>query len=64
VRVLRFVGIALIKRIYIDIQDREPLSNRSICMLQVAKNLLCEPEKSIPSIFGVSSLELRKSVVV
>jgi serine/threonine protein kinase len=64
VRVLRFVGIALIKRIYIDIQDYEPLSNRSICMLQVAKNLLCEPEKSIPSIFGVSSFELRKSVAV
>ncbi|MGL5873158.1 MAG: phosphotransferase family protein, partial [Xenococcaceae cyanobacterium] len=56
--VVQFTGIALIKRIHRNIDEHEPLTNKSICMLQVAKNLLCEPEKSIPTIFGVDRSQL------
>jgi 5-methylthioribose kinase len=57
-RVVQFMGIALIKRAHRDVDEHEPLTNRNICMLQVAKNLLCEPEKSIPTIFGVAPSQL------
>jgi 5-methylthioribose kinase len=57
-RVVQFMGIALIKRAHRDIDEHEPLTNRNICMLQVAKNLLCEPEKSIPTVFGVAPSQL------
>lgn len=57
-RVVQFTGIALIKRIHRNIDEHEPLTNKSICMLQVAKNLLCEPEKSIPTVFGVDRSQL------
>jgi hypothetical protein len=63
-RVVQFIGIALIKRIHRNIDDHEPLTNQSICMLQVAKSLLCEPEKSIPTVFGVERSQLNQLSVM
>jgi hypothetical protein len=57
-RVVQFTGFALIKKIQTTIQYQEPFGNIGICMLQVAKTLLCHPEQSIPIIFGTTASEL------
>jgi hypothetical protein len=58
-RVMQFVGLNLIKFIYARLQDREYFGNTSICMLQVAKTLLCRPETSIFTVFGKEGLEIK-----
>lgn len=55
---IQFIGLALIRDIEIDLFYQEPLTNNSICILQVAKTLLCSPKESIPAIFGMTSSEL------
>lgn len=53
-RTLQFTGFALIESLQARVHYYEPFGNTGICMLQVAKVLLCEPEKSVPIIFGMS----------
>jgi Phosphotransferase enzyme family len=57
-RVMQFTGLALLRRIWLGVHRHELFGNNQICMLQVAKTLLCNPEGSIPTIFGISLSEL------
>ncbi|MEH2305690.1 phosphotransferase family protein [Nostoc sp.] len=54
-RVMQFCGFALIKSIQAKLQHEKTFGNKGICILQVAKSLLCRPEVSIPTIFGVDA---------
>jgi Phosphotransferase enzyme family len=56
--VMQFAGVVLIRKILVKLDHRSAFGNTEICMLHVAKTLLCDPEKSIPTIFGVTSSEL------
>ena len=57
-RVVQFSGLALIQQIQAMLQYQKSFGNTGICMLQVAKTLLCRPEQSIPTVFGVAKSEL------
>ncbi|MBE9006229.1 phosphotransferase [Fortiea sp. LEGE XX443] len=57
-RVMQFCGFGLIRSIQATLQHEKRFGNPGICMLQVAKSLLCRPEASIPTIFGVNVLNL------
>jgi Phosphotransferase enzyme family len=57
-RVMQFCGLALIIAIQANLQYEKTFGNTGICMLQVAKSLLCRPEASIPTIFGVEASDL------
>ncbi|WP_066383653.1 phosphotransferase [Anabaena sp. CA = ATCC 33047] len=57
-RVMQFCGLALITAIQARLQYEKTFGNVGICMLQVAKSLLCRPEASILTILGVNSTEL------
>ena len=57
-RVLQFAGLSLIVKIQAILQHQKSFNNTGICMLQVAKTLLCHPEASISTIFGVEASEL------
>ena len=62
-RVVQFVGFGLIQQIQAMIQYQKTFNNTGIAMLQVAKTLLCRPEQSIPTIFGVTEAELKSSKI-
>lgn len=51
-RVLQFSGLSLIRAIRSTLHYHKIFGNSGICMLQVAKTLLCNPEKSLPMVFG------------
>ena len=57
-RVVQFSGLSLIQTILSMLQYQKTFGNTGICMLQVAKTLLCRPEQSIATIFGISASEL------
>ncbi|MBD6615949.1 phosphotransferase [Komarekiella sp. 'clone 1'] len=57
-RVVQFSGLALIQAILATLQHQKTFDNTEICMLQVAKTLLCRPEQSIQTVFGMSAFEL------
>lgn len=57
-RVVQYTGLMLIHQINAFIQYQKTFNNTGICMLQVAKSLLCRPEASIQSIFGVPESRL------
>ncbi len=57
-QVMSFSGLVLIQTIQTSIQEQKPFDNIDICMLQVAKSLLCNPKQSVQTIFGVSESEL------
>jgi hypothetical protein len=57
-RVVQFAGLALIQQIQAMLQYEKSFGNTGICMLQVAKTLLCCPEQSIPTVFGMAESEL------
>jgi len=57
-RVVQFSGLALIQQIQAMLQYQKSFGNTGICMLQVAKSLLCRPEQSIPTVFGMAESEL------
>lgn len=57
-RVVQFSGLTLIQQIQAMLQYQKSFGNTGICMLQVAKTLLCRPEQSIPTVFGVAEAEL------
>jgi hypothetical protein len=52
--VVQFAGLSLIQQIQAAIQYQKTFDNSGICMLQVAKSLLCRPSASIPTVFGVT----------
>jgi thiamine kinase-like enzyme len=51
VKVTQFAGLCLIKRLQHHIEYHDPFDNRSICTMQVAKSLLCNPEAAMSTIF-------------
>ena len=53
-RVIQFAGLSLIKHLQVRVERHQPFGNRDICTLQVAKNLLCHPGRSIHTIFGLN----------
>ena len=57
-RVVQFAGFALIQRIQAMIQYQKSFGNTGIAMLQVAKSLLCRPERSMPTLFGKDVVEI------
>lgn len=58
-RAIGFSGLSLIITIQSILQHEKLFNNNGICMLQVAKTLLCRPEASISNIFGVEESQLR-----
>lgn len=60
-RTVQFAGLGLIRQINAMIQYQKSFGNMGICMLQVAKSLLCRPEASIATVFGVSESTLTAS---
>jgi hypothetical protein len=59
-RVVQFSGLALIQQIQAMLKYQKSFGNTGIGMLQVAKTLLCRPEQSIPTVFGVAEAELTR----
>ena len=57
-RVVQFAGIALIDQIEAMIHYQKSFNNTGICMLQVAKSLLCRPKQSVSTVFGIPESEL------
>jgi thiamine kinase-like enzyme len=57
-RVIQSAGLALIESIRAQIEHQKYFGNNSIYMLQVAKGLLCCPEKSFTTIFNMTEAEL------
>ncbi len=59
IKVLQCAGLALIQQIQAMIQYQKSFGNAGVCMLQVAKSLLCHPEKSMLTVFGMTDAPLR-----
>lgn len=57
-RVVQFSGLSLIRAIRSTLHYHNIFGNSGICMLQVAKTLLCSPEESLPMVFGIEESEL------
>ena len=57
-RIVQFAGIGIIDRLSYYVDYHYPFDNEALCKLQVAKNLLCYPEKAINTIFGTTEAEL------
>jgi 5-methylthioribose kinase len=57
-RVMQFSGLAIIIQIQAMLQYQKTFDNMSICMLQVAKGLLCRPQQLITTVFGVAASEI------
>jgi hypothetical protein len=58
-RLMRFTGLALLEDLETDMFYQETFTNNRICMLQVAKTLLCNPEASVQAILGINSSGLQ-----
>jgi Phosphotransferase enzyme family len=54
-RVIQFSGLALIQAIMATLQHQKTFGNSEICILQVAKTLLCRPEQSMQTVFGTKA---------
>jgi thiamine kinase-like enzyme len=59
-RVMQFSGLGLIQAIQSIIEHQKSFGNTGICMLQVAKTLLCRPQASISTVFGIEESELTR----
>ncbi|MCU0535359.1 MAG: aminoglycoside phosphotransferase family protein [Hydrococcus sp. Prado102] len=57
-RVIQFTGISLLRKVWLSIHHCEPFTNSKVCMLQVAKTLLCDPQIAISNVFGTTESEL------
>lgn len=60
-RVVQFSGLALIQQIQAMIQYQKSFGNAGICMLQVAKSLLCRPKQSMTTVFGTAATVLNQA---
>ncbi|HLP87885.1 MAG TPA: phosphotransferase [Nostocaceae cyanobacterium] len=56
--VIQFSGLALIRSIQAALQHEKTFGNSGICILQVAKSLLCRPQASINTVFGMEAAQL------
>ena len=56
--VMQFSGLALIRAIQAKLQYEKTFGNSGICILQVAKSLLCRPQASISTILGMEFSEI------
>ena len=56
--VMQFTGWSLIQTIQSTLQYQKSFNNTGICMLQVAKTLLCNPAVSIGSVLGIDASQL------
>jgi hypothetical protein len=61
-RIIQFAGIGLIDRLSYYVEYHHYFDNQDICKLQVAKNLLCSPEKGMLTIFGQTETEFMRHV--
>ncbi|MGM3304817.1 phosphotransferase [Anabaena sp. WFMT] len=59
--VVQFCGFALIRSIQATLQHERTFGNSGICILQVAKSLLCRPQSSISTVFGMEISDLIKA---
>jgi thiamine kinase-like enzyme len=59
-RVVQFSGLSLIQQIQAMIQYEKTFGNMGICMLQVAKSLLCRPQQSLITVFGTAATTLHQ----
>lgn len=57
-RAIQFCGFSLIRAIQAKLQHERSFGNSGICILQVAKSLLCRPQTSITTIFGMDTEDL------
>lgn len=57
-RVIQFSGLAIIYEIIAKIESYHVFDGIDICMLQVAKNLLCKPRQSFQSILGITEVDI------
>ena len=57
-RVMQFAGLSLLDRIQARLHYYEPFGNVEICMFQVAGRLLCHPQPSIQTVFGLTAAQL------
>ncbi len=55
---MQFTGLSLIHQIQSIMQHEKIFGNTGICMLQVAKTLLCRPDQSLFTVFGAVESEL------
>lgn len=60
-QVLQYAGFGLIQSIRAMIQHHKFFGNQGICQLQVAKTLLCRPQESIPTVFGMEVSQITNS---
>ena len=56
--IIQFAGLALIRSIQAILQHQRTFGNSGICMLKVAKSLLCRPQASINTVFGMEASDL------
>jgi thiamine kinase-like enzyme len=61
-KVLRCAGLALFDRIQSALQYQKVFGNQSVCLLQVAKSLLCAPQKFIHTIMSLTDADLDRIV--
>ncbi len=54
-RAIQFAGLSILKQLQLQVERHQPFTNNDICSLQVAKSLLCHPDRSLASIFGLSN---------
>ncbi|MFN6466259.1 MAG: aminoglycoside phosphotransferase family protein [Nostoc sp. DedVER02] len=57
-RVIQFVGLGLLYEIVEISQWQKNFNDRGLCILQVAKSLLCRPEQSFNAVFGMAESEI------
>jgi hypothetical protein len=57
-KVMQFAGLGLIQVIQSTLQYEKSFNNSGICMLQVAKTLLCRPEAAIANVLGNEAAKL------
>ena len=60
-QVVQFAGWGLMTGILSMVQYQKTFNNTGIAMLQVAKALLCRPDSSMSTIFGVAIEEILRS---
>jgi thiamine kinase-like enzyme len=60
-RVVQFAGLGLLQGIQAGIEYQKTLGNIGIAQLQVAKSLLCHPDRSMPTVCG---MEFRSEVSI
>ena len=61
-RVLRCAGLGLFDRIQSALYYQKVFDNHGVCLLQVAKSLLCSPQKFMHTIMGLTDTDIAEIV--